>query len=146
MERSRATSPTGHRLLLGASAALLVAVAVHGVDHALQERGVGALTTEVFVGGTINAVLAALAFAMALRGHPRAPLAAAGIGAYLAIVVTAAHFAPHWSAFSDPYADLDLGVLSWAAAGLEVAAAAALAAVGVAVLRRRRTTDRLALG
>ena len=111
---TRTDPARGHRMLLAASAALLVAVGLHGVDHALQDRGVGALTTEVFIGGLANAV-------------------------------TAAHFAPHWSAFSDPYADLDLGFLSWAAAAFEVACAAVLAAVGVVVLRRRRTTGSLAL-
>ena len=146
MDANARATPAGQRMLLAASAALLVAVGLHGIDHALQERGVGALTTEVLVGGTVNAVVAVLVFVLALRAHPRAPLIAAGVGAYLVVGVTAAHFAPHWSAFSDPYADLDLGALSWAAAALEVACAAALAAVGVAVLRRRRTPGSLALG
>jgi hypothetical protein len=139
-------TPAGHRMLLAASAALLIAVGLHGVDHTLQDRGIGALTTEVLVGGVVNAATAVLVFVLALRAHPRAPLIAAGVGAYMALGVTAAHFAPHWSALSDPYADLDLGVLSWAAAAFEVACAAVLAAVGVAVLRRRRMTGRLALG
>jgi hypothetical protein len=145
MDTRTDTSPPGHRILLAASAGLLIAVGLHGLDHALQDRGIWALTTEVLVGGLVNAAAAALVFVLALRADPRAPMAAAGIGAYLALGVTAAHFAPHWSAFSDPYADLDLGVLSWAAAAFEVACAAVLAAVGVAVLRRRRTTSRLAL-
>jgi hypothetical protein len=85
-------------------------------------------------------------FALALRDNPRAPAAAAGIGAYLVVGVTAAHFAPHWSAFSDPYADLDLGFLSWAAAAAEVGAAAVLAAVGVAALRQRRPVSQAAPG
>ena len=146
MDTRTDTTPAGHRMLLAASAALLFAVGLHGVDHSLQERGVGALTTEVFVGGAVNAALAVLVLVLALRAHPRAPLVAAVVGAYLTLGVTAAHFAPHWSALSDPYAELDLGVLSWAAAAFEVACAAGLAAVGVAVLRRRRTTGRLALG
>jgi hypothetical protein len=132
------THAPGNRALLMASAALLVAVALHGVDHYLQERGVGALTTEVRIGGLVNAVLAVIAFGLALRGHRHAPLVAATVGAYLAVGVSAAHFAPHWSALSDPYADLDLGFASWAAAAAEVGAAAVLAVVGVAALRRRR--------
>ena len=146
MDTRTDTTAAGHRLLLAASAALLVAVGLHGVDHALQDRGLGALSTEVFIGGLINAALAVLVFVLALRAHPRAPLIAAGVGAYLAVGVTAAHFAPHWSALSDPYADLGLGAVSWAAAAFEVACAAVLAAVGIAVLRRRRAAGRLALG
>jgi hypothetical protein len=136
----------GSRVLLVASAALLGAVVLHGVDHALQERGVGALTTEVRLGGLVNAVVAVIAFVLALRDHPRAPIVAAAVGAYLATGVTAAHFAPHWSALSDPYAELDLGFLSWAAAAAEVAAAAVLAVVGIAVLRQRRMVSQAAPG
>jgi hypothetical protein len=140
------THRTGNRMLLAASTALLAGVALHGVDHALQERGIGALTSEVRVGGLVNATLAAIAFVLALRDHPRAPVVAAGVGAYLVVGVSAAHFAPHWSALSDPYADLDLGFLSWAAAFAEVGAAAVLAAVGVAVLRQRRVVSQAAPG
>ena len=140
------THPPGNRMLLVASAALLGAVALHGVDHALQERGLGALTTEVLVGGVVNAALAVIAFVLALRDHPRAPVVAAVVGTYLVLGVSAAHFAPHWSAFSDPYAVLDLGLFSWAAAVAEVGAAAVLAVVGIAVLRQRRVVSQAAPG
>jgi hypothetical protein len=140
------THRTGNRMLLVASAALLAAVAGHGADHALQERGVWVLTTEVLLGGAVNAGLALIAFALALRDHPRAPAVAAAVGAYLVVGVSAAHFAPHWSAFSDPYADLDLGFVSWAAAVAEVGAAAMLAIVGLTVLRRRRVVSQVAPG
>ena len=146
MDTRTDSTPAGHGMLLAASAALLIAVALHGVDHALQDRGIGALTTEVLVGGVAIGALAAGVLVLALRAHPRAPQVAAGVGAYIALNVTAAHFLPHWSALSDPYADLDLGVVSWAAAAFEVACAAVLAAVGLAVMRRRRTAGRLALG
>lgn len=140
------TRSNRNRMLLGASAALLATVLLHGVDHALQERGVAALTTEVLIGGTVNAALAVIAFVLARRDNPRAPAVAAGVGTYLVVGVSAAHFAPHWSALSDPYADLDLGFLSWAAAGAEVGAAAVLAAVGLAVLRRQRVIGQAAPG
>jgi hypothetical protein len=132
------THPAGSRMLVVASAVLLAGVALHGVDHALQERGIGALSTAVSVGGVVNAAVALLVFALAVRDHPRAPLVAAVVGAYLVAGVSAAHFAPRWGALSDPYAELDLGFASWAAAIAEVGAAAVLAAVGVAVLRQRR--------
>jgi hypothetical protein len=138
--------PAGRRLLLAASAGLLLTVALHGADHALQDRGIGALTTEVRAGGGVNAAAAAIAFVLALRDHPRAPQVGAFVGGYIALGVTVAHFAPHWSALSDPYADLDLGVVSWAAAASEVLAAAALCAAGIAVLRQRRASARPALG
>ena len=125
------THPTGNRVRLAASAALLAGVALHGVDHALQERGIGALTTEVLVGGLVNATLAVIAFVFAMRDHPRAPAVAAGVGAYLVVGVSAAHFAPHWSAFSDPYKDADLEAISYVLALATAAAGVALAAVAV---------------
>ena len=137
--------PGSHRLLL-AAAAVLATVVLHGVDHVLQERGIGSLTTEVRAGGAVNAALAVIAFVLALRDHPRAPAVAVGVGAYLAVGVSAAHFAPHWSAFSDPYPELDLGFVSWAAAVAEVAAAVSLAVVGMVVLRRRRVVGQVAPG
>jgi hypothetical protein len=140
------THRAGNRMLLVASAALLAAVAWHGADHALQERGLGALTTEVLLGGAVNGALALIAFALAVRDHPRAPAAAAAVGGYLVVGVSAAHFAPHWSALSDPYADLDLGFVSWAAAVAEVGAAALLAVVGMTGLRRRRVASQVAPG
>jgi hypothetical protein len=140
MQRSEA------RMLLAASAALLAGVVLHGADHVLQERGVAALTTEVRMGGFANAVLAVFVFVLALRSHPRAPVVAAAAGTYLVVGVSAAHFAPHWSAFSDPYAEANLGLVSWAAAAAEVAAAAGLAAVGFTLLRRRRAMAGVAAG
>ena len=128
------------RMLVLACSALLATIALHGADHLLQDRGIGALTTEVKIGGFVNVAIAALAFALAWREHPRAPVVAAVVGAYIAVGVSAAHFAPHWSALSDPYSELGLGFASWAAAGAEVVAAAIVAAVGVAVLRQRRVT------
>ena len=135
-----------HRMLVLAAGALLLTVALHGVDHTLQERGVGALTTEVRIGGFVNAVLAVVAFVLALRDHPRAAAVAAGVGAYLFTGVVAAHFAPHWSALSDPYADVGLPWYSWAAAGAEAGAAAVLAVAGVVALRRRRVLAGAGLG
>src|ERR671914_94569 len=68
------THRTGNRMLLAASAALLAGVALHGVDHALQERGIGALNTEVLVGGGVNAALAVTAFVLSLRTGARSAI------------------------------------------------------------------------
>ena len=145
MDTRTDTTPPGHRMLLAASAALLFSVAVNGLDHLLQDRGISALTTEVRIGGFVNAAIAIVVFVLARRADPRAPAAAAAVGAYIAVGVFAAHFLPHWSALSDPYADAYLGLVSWAAAGFEVACAVVLAAVGFVVLRRRRMAGHLAL-
>jgi hypothetical protein len=124
--------------LAKANAALLVAIGLHGADHLSQERGIGALTTEVRVGGAIVAVLAVVSLVLAARDHPRAPSISAFAGFYIASGVLASHFAPHWSALSDPYEGLGLGALSWAAAGLEVLMALVVGVLGVRSLRRNR--------
>ena len=125
------------RRLVIANAVLAGAVLLHGIDHSLQSRGVGALTTEVRVGGFVIAALAALSIVLAVRRSPRAAAVAVGVGAWVAFGVTISHFVPHWSAFSDPYMEIDLSAVSWLAAAIEAVAGIALAAVGMSVLRRR---------
>lgn len=126
------------RRLIVANLVLAASLAAHGIDHALQERGLAALTTEVKIGGFVNATLGALSLLLAWRGSPRAPLAAVVAGTWIALAVVSAHFAPHWGVLSDPYSGLGLGFVSWLAAAFEAAAAAATAAVGFSALRRRR--------
>jgi hypothetical protein len=120
------------RALLVTNVVFLVAMALHGLDHEL--RGTGDLTTEVMVGGTVLAVLALATLPLTLTHHPRAPLAAAVVGLWTVVGVSASHLAPHWSAFSDPYPDKSLGFWSWAAMLGEVLAALAFGLVGLRLL------------
>jgi hypothetical protein len=124
------------RPLVLANAALAVAVAAHAVDHGLQEGGYGRLTTEVFGGGLAMGLFAAVSLLLAVRAHRRAPLVSAAGGAWIAVAVSAAHFLPHWGAFSDSYPDLGLGVVSYLAAGAVVVAGVAMVATGSTALRR----------
>jgi len=94
-----------------ASAVLVSLNALHGLDHVRQ--GLGRLSGEVVVGGQGLLLLALLPLVLSFRGHRLAPLAAASVGLWTALAVAASHPAPHWSAFSDPYADNDLDVFSW---------------------------------
>jgi hypothetical protein len=124
----RAPSPAGGRtVLVAANLVLLAAVLLHGVDHALiQERGVGALTFEVFLGGLAITAAAALSLLVSLRGDRRARTIALVVGPWVAALVVVGHFVPHWSEFSDPYADADLAAISYALALATVAAGIAL--------------------
>ncbi len=132
--------------LTPATVAFVATVVLHGLDHVLQDRGVGALSTEVVAGGTVIFALAATMLALVLREHPQAPLFAAGVGLSTAIGVSLAHLAPRWSAFSDPYPDLSLGAWSWTVMLAEIAAALVLGAVGLRELRDRRPAARHAAG
>jgi hypothetical protein len=128
------------RLLIGANVALLAAMALHAADHYRQERGVDALTGEVLWGGVGLFAVAFASLTVTVRGHSRAPLLAAVTGLWIALGVTASHFAPHWSSFSDSYAALDLDAFSWMAAAIEVAAALGLAAAAFRVASRERVS------
>ena len=70
--------------------------------------------------------------------HRLAPLAAAVTGFSLATGYVVVHFLPARSWASDSFTSgVDVSPLSWTAASLEVAAAVALGAAGLLVLRRR---------
>jgi hypothetical protein len=121
---------------LTTAASLFVAANVlHSLDHARQ--GFGHLTIEVIAAGSLLTLAGVLALVLALRADPRAVAVCLAVGASGALGVASAHLAPHWSAFSDPYADRSLDVLSWGVMLAELAAAALLAAVGARMLPGR---------
>ena len=120
--------------LTAASVAFGLTILFHGADHI--RRGAGSLTREVFWGGAVLALVNFSVIGLVLRRHPRAPLFCAFVGLWSAAGVSAAHLAPHWSAFSNPYPDLSLDALAWTAMLSEVVAALVLAAVAIAALRR----------
>jgi hypothetical protein len=129
----------GRDPLVIAGLAFLAANAAHTLDH--FRTGTERLTTEVVAGGTVITALALLTLGLALRRHPRAPLAAALTGFATAAGVAASHIAPHWSAFSDPYPALGADALSWVVMLAELGAALAL---GVAGLRAATPAPRRA--
>jgi len=121
---------------LGAAGlAFFVANIAHSLDH--QRQGTERLTTEVMVGGTIITILAVVTLVLALRRHPQAPLVATVVGLWTALGVTSSHILPHWSAFSDPYPDLNVDAFSWLIVLAEIGAAAVLGLVGLRGLLRR---------
>jgi hypothetical protein len=124
--------------LIVANVAFGVAMLLHNVDHVEQERGIGALSTEVLVSGSLFAVLALIGLVLTLRGDRLAPLAATGIGFLTAIGVTLGHVVPHWSSFSDPYSDAHLGAYSWAVMIAEIVTGFVLGVVGLVTLRRQQ--------
>ena len=125
--------PLARDPLVLASGVLVSLNGLHGLDHLRQ--GLGRLSTEVLVGGQGLLLLALVPLVLSFRRHDRAPLAAAAVGLGTALTVAASHLAPHWSAFSDPYADNDLDLASWGQMLLLVTGAAALGAVGVQAMR-----------
>jgi hypothetical protein len=122
----------GDTALMVANLVLLATVLAHGVDHALiQERGVGALSFEVMLGGASITAVSLVSLIVALRGDRRAPLVALLAGPWVAAAVIVGHFIPYWGQFSDPYKDADLEAISYVLAAATAAAGVALAAVAV---------------
>jgi hypothetical protein len=115
--------------------AFLAANLLHGIDH--ERQGTGRLTSEVMIGGAALTLLAIVTLIVVLRRSSRAPLVATVVGFWTAINVGAAHIAPHWSAFSDSYPEIDADTLAWAVMLLEIATAFLLGVVGVHRLRAR---------
>jgi hypothetical protein len=107
---------------------------LHTADH--LRRGLEVLTPEVLWAGSISGVMAVAAIALALVGHPLAPLIAVAHGFSQALGVSAVHLLPRWSAFSDSLPDGGVDTLSWAAVLIEIAAAFAFGAACAYVLRR----------
>ena len=129
------TADRDDRLLLGAVAFFTVAVILHGADHA--RRGFDVLSGQVYWLATAAMVLEVGVVVLACRRHRLAPLAAVVAGVELAVGYLVVHFLPARSWFSDSFPSLHVGLLTWAAGGVEVASALVLVGVGLVVLRHR---------
>ena len=116
--------------------AFIAALLLHDTDHLRQARGIGATPSAVFWAGMALAGAAMASFALTMTRHPRAAVLATVVGFVTAFGAAASHLAPHWSALSDPYADLSLDAYSWAVVIVEVAAGFVLGLVGLKTLRR----------
>ena len=126
------------RALTYVSLAFMLSVLLHGTDHLIQDRGVGALDTGVIVGGTVNYLLAIAVLALVLMRHERAPLVATFVGFYITVGVSAAHLLPEWGQLSDPYSELSLSAFSWVVVLLEIAMGFLLGLAGLRAMRRER--------
>lgn len=135
---------TRDRTLLWYSAAFMLAVVLHGIDHVMQERGWRALDTGVLIGGTVNYLMATAVLAAVLLRHERASLIATFVGFYTAVMVSASHLLPEWGQLSDPYSALSLGGWSWAVVLLEIGTGFLLGLAGLHAMRQTGSQPRTA--
>jgi hypothetical protein len=118
-----------------------VAWAIHTGDH--LRRGLGAVSVEVAVLGSVAAVVQLLAVSAVFLRWRWAAVVAAAVGFPDAIGIAAVHLLPHWSAFSDAFPGAHgtgVDAFSWAAAIIEVVGALAFGAAGVFAVRRSGAT------
>jgi len=139
LERTRPRAHGGQ--LRWVAVVFAIAVGVHGVDHV--RRGIGVMTTEVTVAGTLQFVLAAVTVALVFRSHPLAPHFAIAVGFASAVGFAAAHLVPHWSSFSDTYTGTHVAphvtAFSWVTAIFEISADVALGVIGLRTLPRKES-------
>lgn len=118
---------------------LALAQVVHVLDHALvQERGLEPLTAETQAIGIVGYLTTLAVLLLVLRRDALAPLACVALGASFVLGTVVVHVLPHFSAFSDPYPDLDLGVASWLAMLILPATGLYLAWAGARAMRAGR--------
>jgi hypothetical protein len=124
-----------------AAAFYTAAWAIHTGDH--LRRGLGAVSVEVAVLGSVAAVLQLLAVSAVFLRWRWAAIVAAAVGFPDAIGIAAVHLLPHWSAFSDAFPGAHgtgVNAFSWAAAIIEVVGALAFGVAGVYAVRRSAAT------
>lgn len=120
--------------LLRANILFVAANLLHTADH--QRQGTGGLSWEILAGGSAITIAAIVSLVLAWRRDGRAPIFGAVLGLSAAAGIAASHLAPHWSAFSDSYAQIHADAISWVVVLIEIAAAVVLAMVALRELRR----------
>lgn len=128
------------RRLVAADLLLVALLVVHTLDHALRQSA--PVPSETTAAGAAGFGAAVVVLGLALAGHRAAPAATAVVGLATAAGFVAVHLVPEWSAFSQPYADIDVDAVSWAAMLVPAAAAALVGLVGLRGARERRFTTR----
>jgi hypothetical protein len=120
--------------LLAAGWLFAAGTAVHTLDH--LRRGQGSVTEELYWLGNLALVLQVVVLTLIFTRHRLAPLAAVAAGFPLALGFAAAHWAPEWSALSDPLTDMHSWPwFSYLASTLEIGGALAVGFTGLALVR-----------
>jgi hypothetical protein len=101
------------RRLLIANTALAVLLVVHIADHTVRQPADGQLGLVASLPGLLGTVAVFVALVLVARDTRNAAQFAGVIGLLTAVGFVAVHLAPHWSMFSDPYADRHLDAGSW---------------------------------
>lgn len=134
------------RRLLLANLALAILIAGHVVDHVLRQPADEQLSLVASLPGLLGTVAVFVALGLVAADYRHAPEVAGVIGMLTALGFVAVHLAPHWSMFSDPYADRNLDAGSWIEMLAALAAGLLLAVEALRVTARRRPAPRPASG
>jgi len=124
------------RSLIAANLVLVGLLVMHTLDHLLRQEA--PVPSGTAIAGTAGLVVALLVLGLALAGHGLAPAATALVGLGTAAGFVALHVFPDWGVFSQPYADIEVDGLSWAAMIAPALAAAVVGAIGVRAARSQQ--------
>lgn len=127
------------RRLLLANIVLAILLAGHIADHAVRQHSQNQLSFAGSLPGLLGAVAVFASVALVACGYRRAPQVAGVVGILTAFGFVAVHLAPHWSMFSDPYADRYLDAGSWIQMLASLAGGLLLAYEAVRLTSRRET-------
>ncbi len=129
---------SSRRELIVGNLLLVALLVVHTLDHLLrQEAPVPSATASAGLAGFVAAVFA---LGLALSGHRLAPGFTALVGLATAAGFVAIHVFPEWSVFSQPYADIEVDGISWAAMIVPALAAAVVGTIGLRAARLQQFT------
>lgn len=120
--------------LARANLALLALLVLHDVDH-LVNQPPRTLAVQVTAPGLFGLASSIVVTVLAFRRHALAPLGSIAIGFGHVAGFVAVHLTPKWSAFADPYSDLDLNALSWLGVIVPMAVALLVGVLGLRALR-----------
>jgi hypothetical protein len=101
------------RRLLVANIALAALLAGHVADHTLRQPAGDQLPLLGALPGLLGTVAVFVSLAFVARRTRHSAQFVGIIGLLTALGFVAVHLAPHWSMFSDPYADRYLDAGSW---------------------------------
>jgi hypothetical protein len=101
------------RRLLIANAALAALLAGHVADHVARQPAGEQLGLVASLPGLLGTVAVFVTLALVARRTRHAAQLAGIVGLATSLGFVAVHLAPHWSMFSDPYADRYLDAGSW---------------------------------
>lgn len=123
--------------LAATNVGLLALLVAHDMDHIFNQAP-RTLAAQVIATGLVGIAATVIVLTLVLRRHPLATPAAVLVGFGNAVGFAAVHIAPHWSAFSDPYPNLDVNALSWLLLAAPMLAGILVGVQGLRALRPAR--------
>ncbi|CAN5484505.1 hypothetical protein BH20ACT19_BH20ACT19_13040 [soil metagenome] len=133
--RPPSTGVVPRRTLVAGNLLLIALLVLHTLDHTLRQTAT--VPAEAATAATVGFVATVAALALSLGASRWAAAATAVVGLATAAGFVAVHVLPEWSVFSQPYADIEVDMLSWVTMFVPALAAAGVGTLGLSRLAHR---------